>query len=145
MKFRVDKTAESPLCRMCGVKNEKLSHIVSKCKILDQKEYKKRHDNVCRYIHWRLCKKHDFEGTPEWHERKPGGVIDSEVYKVLWNFRVQCDIKIEARRPGIVIIDKTKKELGILDVTIPGDIRVNEREIGKIEKYQILNNEISRM
>ena len=30
------------------------------------------------------------------------------------------------------------KEVNIVDVTIPGDERVNEREVGKIEKYKVL-------
>ena len=55
VKFHIDKTGESPLCRMCRVENETVSHIVSECKMLAQKEYKKRHDNVCRYIHWKLA------------------------------------------------------------------------------------------
>ena len=29
--------------------------------MLAQKEYKKWHDNACRYIHWKLCEKHDFQ------------------------------------------------------------------------------------
>ena len=64
-KFHIDKTGESPLCRMCRVENETVSHIVSECKMLAQKEYKKRHDNVCRYIHWRPCKKHGFHGAQQ--------------------------------------------------------------------------------
>ena len=41
----------------------------------------------------------------------------------------QCDTKIEARQPDIVLIDKTKKEGKVVDVTIPGDELVNEREV----------------
>ena len=33
----------------------------------------------------------------------------------------------------------------IVDVTIPGDERVNEREVWKIEKYKLLKDEIARM
>ena len=51
MKFHIDKTDESPLCRICRVANEAVSHTVSECKMLAQKESKKRHDNACRYIH----------------------------------------------------------------------------------------------
>ena len=29
VKFHIDKTGESPLCRMCRVENETVSHIVS--------------------------------------------------------------------------------------------------------------------
>ena len=37
------------------------------------------------------------------------------------------------------------KEVKIVDVTIPGDERVNKREVGKIEKYKVLKDEIARM
>ena len=120
-------------------------HIVSECQILAQKEYKKRHDNVCRYIHWKLCEKHDFQGAQQWYEHEPDGVIENKAYKILWNFTIQCDTKIEARRPDIVLTDKTMKEVKIVDATIPGDERVSEREVGKTEKYKLLKDEIARM
>ena len=37
------------------------------------------------------------------------------------------------------------KEVKIVDVTIPGDEPVNEKEVGKIEKYKFLKDEIARM
>ena len=52
VKFHIDKTSDSPLCRLCGEKRETISHIVSECKKLAQKEYKRRHDNVARIVHW---------------------------------------------------------------------------------------------
>ena len=79
------------------------------------------------YIYWKLWKKHGFQGVQQWYEHEPDGVIENKVYQILWNFTIQCDTKIEARRPDIVVIDKTKKEVKIVDVTIPGDERVNKR------------------
>ena len=35
---------------------------------------------------------------------------------------------IEARKPDIVVADKVKKETMIIDVAIPGDIRVCNKE-----------------
>ena len=119
MKFHIGKTGEAHLCRMCTVENETASHIESECKMLAQKEYKKRHDNVCRYIHWRLCGKHGFQVTQQWYKHELDGVIENKVYKILLDFTIQCDTNIEARRPNIVVIDKTKKEVKIVDVTIP--------------------------
>ena len=145
MKFHKNKTGESPLCRMCRVQNETVSHIVSECKMLAQKEYKKMHDNICRYIHWKLCEKYGFRGAQQWYKHEPDGVIESKVYKILWDFTIQCDIKIETRRPDIVVIDKTKKEAKIVDVAMPGDERVNKRKVGKTEKYKMLKDEIARM
>ena len=54
VKHKVDKTAQSPICRICDKKSESISHIVSECEKLAQKEYKRRHDNVARIVHWKL-------------------------------------------------------------------------------------------
>ena len=110
-----------------------------------KRNIKKGHDNVCRYIYWKLCEKHDFQRVQQWYEHEPDVVIESKGYKMLWDFTIQCDTKIEAQRPDIVLIDKTIKEVKIVDVTIPGDERVNEREVGKIGKYKVLKDEIARM
>ena len=46
IKCNIDKTAKSPLCRVCGTRNETMSRIGSECGKLAQKEYKRRPDNV---------------------------------------------------------------------------------------------------
>ena len=63
----------------------------------------------------------------------------------MWDFPIRFNTKIEARRLDIVVIDKTKKEIKIVDVAIPGAERVNEREVGKFEKHKVLKDEIARM
>ena len=46
------------MCRLCGEREETVSHIVAECKKLAQKEYKMwRHDKVGQVIHWKLCQK----------------------------------------------------------------------------------------
>ena len=46
---------------------------------------------------------------------------------------------IEARRPDIVVLNKVKKEILIIDVAKPGDTRVCDKEREKIEKYSFLS------
>ena len=46
---------------MCDMKNETISHIVNECKKLVQKEYKRRHDNVARIVHWKLRGKYNLK------------------------------------------------------------------------------------
>ena len=58
-----------------------------------------RHDNVVWYIHWQLYSKCGLERASNWYEQNPEGVVQSENFKILWDFTVQCDQKIEARRP----------------------------------------------
>ena len=51
---------------------------------------------------------------------------------------------IEARRPDTVVVDKVKKETMIIDVAIPGDTRICDKERQNIEKYSLLKNKIAR-
>ena len=48
----------------------------------------------------------------------------NEDYKMLWDFSVRTDHTIEARRPDILIIDKSEKNCQIIDVVIPEDGKV---------------------
>ena len=52
---------------------------------------------------------------------------------------------IEARRPGIIVIDKKERKGLIIDIAVPADVRVQEREREKVEKYQDLKREIGRL
>ena len=56
-----EKSIDNPLCRMCGKCGERVQHVVSGYEKLAQKEYKRRHDNVAKKIHWDLCKRHEIE------------------------------------------------------------------------------------
>ena len=52
---------------------------------------------------------------------------------------------IGARRPDIVAVNKAEKETMIIDVAIPGDARVCDKEREKIEKYSLLKDKIARL
>ena len=52
---------------------------------------------------------------------------------------------LEARRTDLIFVDKKAKSCVIIDVTIPGDCRIREKEIEKIEKYQNLKRELKRL
>ena len=145
IKFNIGKTSASPLCRICSNKGETVSHIVSECSVLAQREYKRRHDNVTRYINWRLCEKYKLHKTDKWYEHKPDGVSENDKYKILWDVMIQCHKEIQARRPDIVVVDKCKREVRIVDIAIPGDARVCEKEIEKIDKYKPFKDEVARL
>ena len=57
---------------------------------------------------------------------------------------MQCDVK-EARRPDLTLVDKKAKSCVIINVAIPGDCWIREKEIEKIEKYQNLKRKLKRL
>ena len=81
MKAKIEKQDLSPLCRMCGAKDETTHHLVCECSKLAQIEYKQRHDNVTRNVHWNLTKLHRLDVTDKWYDRKPEGVMESVLSK----------------------------------------------------------------
>ena len=72
-------------------------------------------------------------------------MVENEGFKVLWDFNVQCDRIVQAQRPDIVFVNKQAKKAMIIDVTIPGDTRVKDKELEKIEKYQRFREEIRKL
>ena len=65
VKARTDKSQGDSLCRMCRKVDESIDHIVSRCSKLAQ-EYKRRHDNLGKIVHWKLARKCNFEAGDKW-------------------------------------------------------------------------------
>ena len=63
----------------------------------------------------------------------------------MWDFSIQTDHVIEARRPDLVVVDKEKRTCKIVDFAVPGDSRIKEKEKEKIEKYQDLRRELQKI
>jgi hypothetical protein len=144
-KVKIMKEAGTSMCRMCGKRDETVMHILSECEKLAQLEYKKRHDRVATIIHWELCRTHGFEHSKRWYNHRAKPVLENAEVKILWDFNVYCDRMIEARRPDIVVVDKRNAETKIIDIAVPGDFRVKDKEQEKITKYQDLVIELNRM
>ena len=87
-----------------------INHVISECSKLAQKEYKTRRDWVGKVIHWELCKKLKSDQTNEWYMYNPASVLENDILKLLWDFDIQTDHLISARRPDLIIINNKKKK-----------------------------------
>ena len=59
----------------------------------------------------------------------------------MWDFSIQTDQVIQARRPDLVVVDKMKRSCKIIDFAVSCDSRIEEKEKDKIEKFQDLGRE----
>ena len=144
VKAKIDKGQGDCSCRVCRKVDESIDHIASGCSKLAQKEYKRRHDNLGKIVHWKLARKRNFEAGDKWYEHEPESVLENEDYKILWDFSIQTDHVIEARRPDLVVVDKKERSCKIIDFAVPGDSRI-EKEKNKIEKYQDLGRKLQKI
>ena len=93
----------------------------------------------------KLCEKLNLEKKDKRYKHAPDSVREKDEDKLLWDVNIQCDHVIEARRPDIVIVNKQERKCTIIDIAIPADKRIGEKENEKVEKYQDLKREIATM
>ena len=79
------------------------------------------------------------------YEHEPESVLENEDYKTLWDFSIQTDHFIKARRPDSVLVDKKERSCKIINFAVPGDRRIEKKEKDKIEKYQNLGRELQKI
>ncbi|TWW73335.1 hypothetical protein D4764_15G0007290 [Takifugu flavidus] len=92
-----------PRCRLCGDAPETAQHITAGCKMLAGKEYMERHNQVAGIVYRNICTEYGLE--------------------------IQADKMVVANQPDIVVVDKHRKTVVVIDVAIPSDsnIRKNTR------------------
>ena len=62
--------------------------------------------------------------------------------QILWD---QTDHVIQARRPDIVVKGKELDHTWMIDIAVPRDARVKDKEKEKVKKYQGLARELRRL
>ena len=110
-----------------------------------QREYNRRHNTVAKLVHWKLCEKHNLERKEKWYEHCPKGAVEDDGVKLTRDINIQCDNVMEARRPDLILVDKKVKSCVTIDVAVPGDCRIREKEIENVEKYQNLKRDLKRL
>ena len=74
----------------------------------------------------------------------PASVLENDTHKLLWDFDIQTNHLISARRPELIITKKKKKKkkkkqkkrsYKIMDFAVPADRRVKLKESEKKDKY----------
>ncbi|XP_023238417.1 uncharacterized protein LOC111637209 [Centruroides sculpturatus] len=143
IKARIEKSADDPTCRLCKEADETIDHILSCCKKIAQTEYKQRHNSVAKMIHWNLCHNYHIPTGKNWWKHNPEKVVENECVKILWDFRIQTDKVLEHNTPDFTIVEK--KKVWIIDVAIPGDSRIDEKQQEKLSRYQDLKIELQRL
>ena len=99
--------------------------------------YKARHDWVGKVIHWEMCKTFKFDHANKWYIDNPAPVLENDTHKLRWDFDIQTDNLISARRPDLIINNQQKKKkiCKIVDFAVPSDHRIKLKEWEKRDKY----------
>ena len=74
----------------------------------------------------------------------PAPVLEKDTHKLQWDFDVQTDHQISARRPDLIIINKKKRICKIVDFAVPADHRIKLKEYEKKDKYLDFARELKK-
>jgi hypothetical protein len=70
----------------------------------------------------------DIETAENWYSHIPKAMCKQEDITVLWNQGVQTDREVLAKRPHIIIKNKTNKICLLIHVAIPSERNVTQNE-----------------
>ena len=72
-------------------------------------------------------------------------VLENDTHKRLWDFDIQMDHLLSARRPDLIVINKKKRTCKIVDFAVPADHRIKLKESEKKGKYLNLARELKKL
>ena len=64
---------------------------------------------------------------------------------LLWDFDIEIDYLISARRSDLITIDKKKRICKIVDLAVPANYRIKLKECEKKDKYLDLDRELKKL
>ena len=100
---------------------------------------------VGNMIHWEMCKKFKFDHANKWYMHNPTPVLENDTHKLLWDFDIQRDHLISARRPDLIIINKKRRISKTVVFAVPADHRIKLKEWEKRDKYLDLAREFKKL
>lgn len=62
-------------------------------------------------------------------------VLENDKFKVLWNFSILSERRIEHNKPDIVVLDKNQRMCHIINVACPFDTTIKKNEQGQNTKH----------
>jgi hypothetical protein len=83
---------------------------------------------VCTHLHYSIYKALGIETTGKWYKNMPTPVYEEGDVTVLWNQAVYTDREVTANMPDIIIKNKKEKTCRLIDVAIPADRNVVQKE-----------------
>ncbi|KAL1457576.1 hypothetical protein WDU94_007789 [Cyamophila willieti] len=111
-------------------------------------EFKDRHDKMGKIVHRALAEEFkvlEVDPTLSDDEYEPEAVLENEKYKLLWDLEIAIpDRQLYYNRPDMVIWNKKKNTVRIVDFAVVNYDKVLETRLKKMAKYSNLAKEIMR-
>ena len=134
---------EKVQCPHCRAATKTVDHLATKCDRMLGHDYTRRHNEVLKCIHLSLCSKFGLKRTRKLRSHSVQEVIANENVKIRVDTRIKTDILIKHNRPDLLVFDKKRKEITIIEVGITNLDLLTQVENEKLRKYDLVANELA--
>ena len=147
---KLNETQHDLKCRLCGINNEIVPHLMCSCSEIAQSLYKSRHDKMLCPVYHRVLHKYSFESkvSKPWYQQEiPKPAKENKRAKVFWDIPIDVDKAPEngANGSDMVILDKINKNWIIIEGTVCLIGEIIEREKLKSSKYRDIRQTLKRL
>ena len=129
-------------CPHCNNGPKNVEHLATFCGRMLEFDYKKRHDEVVRCLHFMFTKRYGLNGKKKLKNYKVQKVVGDEKVKIKSDMAILTELRLEHYKPDLMIHDIRKKEITLVEVGITNKNILDKTELEKAHKYAILANEL---
>lgn len=142
----LNQQLENVKCRMCGLKEESLDHLLSGCTVLAPKQHLERHNDVGKILYQAIIRQYMEETEMEpYYNFNPPPIKENEKYRIYWDRKIVTDRPVANNVPDIVFTQKEENITYIIDMAVPLAANIQKTQAEKISKYLLLADEIKAM
>jgi ribosomal protein L37E len=96
-------------CKFCKEKSYDVEHMATQCKVLLKKDYTKRHDEVLRCIHLKLCNEYGFSKNRRLRSHNVSIKIENDKAVIKVDSYIKTDINVKYNKQSYMCL--TRKEI----------------------------------
>ena len=123
--------------------DETVLHALGSCPNLSSNLYTTaRHDNVGQHVVEEIVKQENKEST---YRKRPESVTVIGNKEIWWNMPIKTANKVEYNRSNVVIWNRETKVCHLVEISVPLDINISNRQVVKRDKYMPLVSEMQQL
>ena len=132
--------------RPCGDSLENVQHILSGCSGMAQTKCLQRHNNAFKILFFEVLSSLDLitKGEPWFSQVTPKPLYENEHATAFWDVPLFADTtQVKANRIDATIIDKTSKQVRVIEMNCPWLENIESKDFVKTTKYSQLKLELT--
>ena len=129
-------------CNHCKAAEKSVDHLATKCGRMLHHDYLHRHNEVLKCIHLLLCNRYGIKMRKKLRAHKVDKYMENDRASIKVDTHILTDIKIQFNKPDIIVHDKVKNEIVIIEIGITSADNLKTVEMEKTRKYELLAKEL---